>query len=208
MNILITCPLPLEFNVARNQLGLKEVTAKKDKPRVAKKENITLVCTGIGKINTLLHLYEYLTLNHPDLVIETGTCGSVNPKIGINHIISSYKCMDFFNIGSLNVHYVENKERIESMLEPILLSEYVIASMEKSVVSKEDSYKIADSGADIVTWETSSVFAICNKLNIPVVAIRGVTDMCNNNTFKDFKLNRVEVCKKLYNSVKTLCMSI
>lgn len=208
MNIVITCALPVEFNEARNQFGLKEITTKKDSPRIGIKDNITIICTGIGKLNTVISLFKYLADNKPGIVIDSGTCGSLCSEIKISDIVVSNNCRDYFNINNPNKLYSYKKETIESLIPSIIVSDYIMASLEESIISDNFKRVLLDKGASLVSWETSSVFAVCDNLGIPYVSIRGVTDMCNGNTYRDFKLNKHEVCKKLYNSVKTICISI
>lgn len=208
MNILITCALPVEFNVARNQLGLRETTNRKDRPRIGIRKNISLIYTGIGKINTAISLYEYLKVSSPHLVIDSGTCGSLRSDIKIGDIIVSNRCLNYFNINNSDKLYSSKKEGIEPILPSIRVDDYIIASIEDSITTDDFKTKLVGNDASVVSWETSSVFAVCDKIGIPCISIRGVTDMCDGYTYKDFKLNKVEVCKKLYNFVKTHCMSI
>lgn len=209
MRILLTCALPTEFNEARNQLSLREITSKKDRPRIAISDNITLLCTGIGKINTLVSLLSYLVENTPDIVIDTGTCGSLVPDISVMDIIISIESIDFYSQLFMGESVkMDNIEEIKNILPGINIGSEVVASIESSITNSQERDELSKTGASIVTWETSSVFSFCSKLKIPFLSIRGVTDSCNENTFIEFKAIKVVLCKKLYNSVKMICMGI
>ncbi len=208
MKIVITCALPLEFNEARNQLGLKEITTKSDSPRIALSGGIHLVYTGIGKANTTINLFDYLKAVKPDLVIDSGTCGSLTDNIIPLDIVVSTASIEFYSYNLRGRSFLGDKPIIKALLSEIEISDHLVASIEDSVVSQEHKKKLLDNGASIVTWETSTIFCLCAKFDIPFVSIRGVTDSCNESTHMDFKKNRVEVCKILYNSVKKLCKGI
>lgn len=207
MKIVLSCALSTEFNEARNQLSLKEITTKKDLPRIAEKGDLALIYTGIGKVNTVLNLSSYLVKNRPDLVIDTGTCGSLTDNLKPLEIIYSYKAFEYYDIDNRGRLY-DNVPRALELLPSYYINTNILATVEKSITSEKDRKRLHDGGAVAVTWETSAVFALCEKFNIPAISIRGVTDSCNEDTFKDFKLNGVNVCKKLYNSVKTFVISI
>lgn len=207
MRIVLTCALSTEFNEARNQLGLKEFTSKKDLPRIASKGELSLVYTGIGKVNTILNLSDYLISTRPGLVIDTGTCGSLTDALKPLDILYSYKSLEYYDIEKRG-KLINNIELVTPILPAYYLNKNTVATIEKSICSTTDREKLHGSGAVAVTWETSAVFALCERLSIPALSIRGVTDSCNVDTFKDFKTNGVKVCKKLYNSVKTFIISI
>ncbi len=209
MKILICCALPLEFNEARNQLKLKELTTKKDLPRIASSGNIDLLCTGPGKVNSSVNLYSYLLNNNPDLVIDTGTCGSLSEKIKTMEIVVSGNAIEFFSPEITGSKIVNNcLEDVKKILPKIIFDDITIATLEDKVNNINIVNKLIKQETSVVTWETSSIFYVCSKLKIPFISIRGVTDSCNENTDIDFKANRIVLCKKLYNYVKNLCIGI
>lgn len=211
MIILISCALPSEFNEARNQIGLKEITTKKDRPRIAIKDNITLICTGIGKINSIISLQSAISELQikPDIIIDTGTCGSLENKFKIFDIITSVDVVDFYNLETPG-NCIKNREtkKIVELLPKLTIGIEVIASIEKNIVCELEREYLIKNRCNIVTWETSSIFSYCLKFNIPFISIRAVTDYCNDNTFKNFKENCTTACKKLYNYVKINCIGI
>ncbi|QEN03761.1 hypothetical protein EW093_03280 [Thiospirochaeta perfilievii] len=208
MEIVITCALPFEFNSAKNELGLREETLKGDLPRVAKKDHVTLIYTGLGKVNTLINLYENL-LNLKDLVvIDTGTCGSLNNKLHPLDIVTINRSLEFYNYETVGKKYSIKKEGLLTIFNNLEFDDYINASIEDSVSDPKKRNLLVDRGCSVVSWETSSVFEVCNKLKIPCFSKRVITDNCDENTFKDFKNNKSEACKKLYISVKKLCKGI
>lgn len=206
MNIVITTALPPEFNAARNALGLEEYTKKGELPRIAERGNISLILTSMGRDNAYKYLSNLLEKRRVDLVIDTGTCGSLIDDIDIGDIVFSQKVLTFDS----SLQYEDVIESSEPLVNELIGSRKVgcVSSVDKSITATEDRILLRDSGADIVTWETAGVFSAAKKHSIPFFSIRGVTDRCNGETFMDFKKNRVEVCKKLYNSVKILCKGI
>lgn len=208
MKIIITCALLLEFNEARNQLGLKEITEKSDIPRIAVNGDIHLVYSGIGKVNTVVNLFGYLKNIKPDLVVDSGTCGSLIETLVPLDIVVSTESIEFFSYNLRGHNFSCNKSGIRDIIPGIVIDDYIVASIEDSVITPEHKKKLLDNGTSVVTWETSAIFSLCNKLQVPFVSIRGVTDSCNEHTHQDFKINRKELCKKIYNSIKMLCKGI
>ncbi|MBN2616786.1 MAG: hypothetical protein JXR64_00595 [Spirochaetales bacterium] len=208
MNILITCSLQFEFNEARNQLNLTEITSKKDIPRIAKKENITLLYTGIGKINAMSSLFEHLSKNSYDLVIDTGLAGSLNEKIEVKSIVICNQAIDFFADGYINQKVKFSEEFLKDLYSSIKITNYIVGSIETTVKNGYVKEQLIESEVDIVTWETSSIFKVCNQFNTNCLSIRAISDCCDENTEVSFKENKVELCKILYNYLKILCKSV
>lgn len=210
-NILITCPLPLEFNEARNQLGLKEITTKKEHPRIAKGKGIILILSGIGKINSIISVNDILKKleNKPDIVIDTGTCGAISKDIKIFDLVTSITAIDYYNIDMKGLLIKNcNIELLNDIIPKLNIGRRVVSSIENSINKEEMRDKLYKKGSDIVTWETSAIFSLCKKENIPFVSIRVVSDNCNQDTYEDFKVNALEGCKKLYNYIKNICSGI
>ena len=77
-NILIHCAMNKEADQIASKLELIKVN-----DNLYKKENKTLIVTGIGKQKTAIGITKYLENNpKPDLIINIGYAGANNQKIG------------------------------------------------------------------------------------------------------------------------------
>ena len=77
--VLFVIAMEKEAIDIKNKLGLEKV-----QDNMYRKENISLLVTGIGKQQTAIRLTQYLehTQNKPDVIINIGYAGSTNSKIG------------------------------------------------------------------------------------------------------------------------------
>lgn len=209
MKILITCGLKSEYNEARNNLSLRETTIGKTFPRISEGKGLILVWTGIGKVNTAITLLRYIDSFKPDLIIDSGTCGSVSQLYNIKDIVISLESQEFFSISSPNETYSNlTLEEFNYLLNLKVTKTSKIASIEDSIDSDDKRYSLQKYECDCVSWESSTVFKIALQNKIKVISIRGVTDLCNNNTFNDFKKNRLVVCKRVYNYINDVLKNV
>lgn len=76
--ILIICAMEKESKTIAQELKLQKVTET-----IFKKNNISLLISGIGKQKTAINLTKYLCENiKPDLIVNIGYAGSTDIKIG------------------------------------------------------------------------------------------------------------------------------
>ena len=77
--ILFVIAMEKEAINITKKLGLEKI-----KDGIYRKENISLLITGIGKQQTAIRLTQYLerAKNKPDIIINMGYAGSTNSKIG------------------------------------------------------------------------------------------------------------------------------
>lgn len=208
MKIVIVTALPPEFNVARNELGLKEITNKKDRPRIAEGRDITLVLTGMGRDMAYDNLKVVLENREAHIIIDSGTCGSLVDYLNIGDIVYSREILDISESLEVQGRVKNIESPIENIIENFTGREFVLASVDKNITEEGQRESLKQLGAQVVAWETIGIMNIAKEYGTPALSIRGVTDSCNGETYKDFRGNSLEVCKKLYNSVKILCKGI
>ena len=165
-NILFVCAMKKEAIDITNKLGLKKISEN-----VYRKENITMLITGIGKQRTAISIMEYLGQNEkPDLIINVGYAGSTDLKIGewvnITKVYNyewdipgeeKYSMQDFGN-QTLEVLNDKEIEKVECY------------SSESFVTSTTLEGHIA------FDMELHSIALICDMYKIPLMSLKKISD--------------------------------
>ena len=166
----------------------KELRLEKINDRVYKKDNISLIITGIGKELTAINLVKYLENcdNKPDIIINMGYTGSTSSKIGewVN-VSNSYNYE--WNIPGEQRYEIEgyNKDIIEK-IEDDKIKNIPCYSAESFVTS-------TDIKEDVVfDMELHSIYLICNIYNIKLISLKKVSDNLNlEDYYKNINIKEV-----------------
>jgi nucleoside phosphorylase len=216
MKILVICPVPPEFKECCNELSLK---AHKRTGKMENKDNnsfiITALHTGPGEKNVKKRLGNSIMEYKPDLIIDSGSCCSLDNRINIGDIIiaeESYKfreriykksfisCMESEKAGRwfLKITRIAEK-RGNKVIKGVQVTDSFVFKSEKTKNRILNSVK-----AHAYNWETSSVFDLSDDYKIPAVSFRIVTDLGNNSFAADFFRNIKVQSKRLYSFLKVL----
>ena len=126
-----------------------------------------------------------LVIHKPDLHLMLGTCGGVSGNPGIGGLMfaaraAQYDCIDrlcqssAFFYGSFDVH-IDNTW-IENTLERRGLFGGMIATADQDIDFGVRTALTAH-GADVADWESAAVALVCHHNRVPVLLIRGVSDI-------------------------------
>lgn len=167
--ILIVCAMQKEAILIANELNMNNI-----KENIWKKNNISLLISGIGKQRTAISLTKYLCENKiPELIINIGYAGSTDIKIGkwVN-IIKSYNYeweipgeekYSFLDFGNEKLSEIkdENIQKVECY------------SSESFVTSTNLKGHIA------FDMELHSLAVICDMYNIELISLKKISDNLN-----------------------------
>ena len=210
MKILLICPIPPEFKKCCNQLSLKE-NKEKIKTNTINNINILAVQTGPGKKNILKNLQSSIDECKPDLIIDTGSCCSLDNEIKIGSIIIAYESYQYIEKSLVSSFLKGKKDKwLDKILKISELEKLKINSgiqvcgsfVLKSGEKKKEIKNVIN--AEAFNWETAYVYEISASNKIPAISIRIVTDYGNKKALKDFFKNIKEQSKKLYKFIKIL----
>ena len=169
---------------------------------------------GHGKVNFFSNTGHYLRkYKGIKEVIALGTCGSLNEKLQVGHIVIGRASVEH----DKKIHAPEGElpkffphkdwlERIKGhLVEMPFCSLGVIASGDEDILSRERALELRNqTGADVVAWEGAGGAKACQKAKVNYIEIRGVTDrpcqsyqVSPNQLRKIFKENLPQVMKKL-----------
>lgn len=180
----------------------KELGLEKIKDGIYRKENISLLITGIGKQQTAIRLTQYLerAKNKPDIIINMGYAGSTNSKIGewVN-VSKSYNYE--WNIPGEQQYVIEGFEKnmikLLSQLDSSIRGETKILHKdnikELPCYSAESFVTSTDIKDDVLfDMELHSIYLICCIYGIELVALKKVSDNLNlEDYYKNIDMKNV-----------------
>ncbi|WCL49867.1 5'-methylthioadenosine/S-adenosylhomocysteine nucleosidase family protein [Leptospira sp. GIMC2001] len=140
---IIHLALPAEAKTLRNRLGLKKIRSIR-KMEIFQKENLSLVVSGVGKVNTAVAIASVSSLypQSSDYYLNLGICGSCRSDQLVGEAFMVSKCTD---IGTGRSYYPD-------LISSSPWKSASIASFDKPVIG------IAPDGYDLVDMEASAFF--------------------------------------------------
>lgn len=180
----------------------KELGLEKIKDGIYRKENISLLVTGIGKQQTAIRLTQYLerAKNKPDIIINMGYAGSTNSKIGewVN-VSKSYNYE--WNIPGEQQYVIEGFEKnmikLLSQLDSSIRGETKILhkdNIKELPCYSAESFVTSTNIKDDVLFdmELHSIYLICCIYGIELVALKKVSDNLNlEDYYKNIDMKNV-----------------
>lgn len=183
--ILFVIAMEKEAEEIANTLKLEKVENCK---KLFKKDNISLLITGIGKQQTAINLTKYLENNKnnlPDIIINIGYAGSTNTKIGTwVNVNKSYNYE--WNIPGEQRYEIDGftqdkLKNIDAKIEHLPC--YSAESFVTSTDIKEDV---------LFDMELHSIYLICCMYGIDLISLKKVSDNLNlDDYYKNIDMKEV-----------------
>jgi adenosylhomocysteine nucleosidase len=144
---------------------------------VAKKTDVSVLITGIGRMNAEKPVKENLTKKKPDLVFTCGFAGGLNPDLKIGDVVFEMP--------------VEIRDSQGSLLQERLVSAgakpakfFCADRIAITVVEKKRLRE--DVNADAVEMESAAIHAVCAEHGVPCATIRVISDTATEDLPLDF----------------------
>lgn len=174
-NILFVCAMKKEAELIAKKLKLDKL-----EENLYKKDNISLLITGIGKQKTAISLTKYLCENvKPQLIINVGYAGSTDIRVGEWACITrsynyeweipgeeKYSMLDFGN-QSLKIINFNGLKRVECY------------SAESFITKTNLKESIA------FDMELHSIAILCDMYKIPLLSLKKISDNLSLNDYYD-----------------------
>ena len=143
---------------------------------------ITYCQTGIGKVNAALAVYEALMQQHPDVVINVGTAGSVRHEVDSILLCSRFVDRDMEKCKDFGVDYAHDFHLQVSKIELFSLwdAKYTCNTGDSFVTQAIDN-------ADAFDMENFAVAALCKRKSIPFISVKYITDKIGENSVKHWE---------------------
>lgn len=202
--VLFVIAMEKEAKDIAKKLELNEIKNDKNNnynSKIYRKENITLLITGIGKQQTAINLTQYLENNKeniPDTIINVGYVGSTNTKIGA--WVSVDKIYNYeWNIPGEQRYSIDGFKDKNGIIK-------VIKNKQVKVLpcySAESFVTSTDIKDDVIfDMELHSIYLVCQMYNIKeLISLKKVSD---NLSLEDYynnidmkKVMELESCLEL-----------
>lgn len=202
--VLFVIAMEKEAKDIARKLELNEIKNDKNnnyKSKIFRKENISLLITGIGKQQTAINLTQYLENNKenfPDTIINVGYVGSTNTKIGA--WVSVDKIYNYeWNIPGEQRYSIDGFKDKNGIIK-------VIKNKQVKVLpcySAESFVTSTDIKDDVIfDMELHSIYLVCQMYNIKeLISLKKVSD---NLSLEDYynnidmkKVMELESCLEL-----------
>ena len=200
MNIWLITPVSREYHAAREVFGAKELPGRKGLYRCSALERggcaVKIIMTGPGE-KRVAGVLELFGSTPPDLVVDSGSCGSLNDSFGLGEIVRSSRVICETD------GYVADESDTGQFLSETCGRRGVLLDVENPVETLSSRELLRDRwGADVCTMESSAVCRWACERSVPWLSFRVVTDCCNEETRSLFKQNIRPFSLVLYDLIR------
>ena len=150
--------------------------------------------TGIGKMKTAVAVTEAILEYKPDMVLNIGTVGTFNHKVGDVLVCRKFKDRDLAKINIPGIlKYIDMSKDDLSSIYPKLADQPIYeCSTGDSFVTSPD-----EMDSDVCDMESFCIAYICKKYKIPFAAVKSVTDVVGSNSVKHWEDAMHDAVKRL-----------
>lgn len=208
MKIGIIGAMAQEIEILRNLMvepkvteiaGCKIFEGKINHTRVA------LLQSGIGKVAAAIGTTLLLQLTKPDLVINTGSAGGLDPSLNVGDILISTEVRHHdvdvtafgYEIGQLPanpVAFLPNTELVEFAKKEAQRAGFnvvsgLICSGDAFINGAEKVEEIRQNFPNVVAveMEAAAIAQVCHGFNVPFVVVRAVSDVADKESHLSFE---------------------
>lgn len=148
---------------------------------------VIYVETGIGKVNAAMHTMRAICEYHPDVVINLGSAGTLNHKVGDIIVCNRFVDRDLRKVVLDGV--ISEIEFDRDAINRIFLSEHLMDHAKLvGTCNTGDSFitEGTDIEGDVIDMESYAVADVCREMGIPFVAVKYVTDIVGQNSSQEW----------------------
>lgn len=141
------------------------------------------VRTGIGKVKSAFHLSEAMNQIQPDLVLNFGTAGTVNHRVGEVFVCSTFVDRDMQKLSDFGLEC-----EIDASA---LLAEkgYALDWNKSGCCNTGDGFltELEHVSGDVIDMEAYAQAFVCRSKGVPFVSVKYVTDIIGQNSVKHWE---------------------
>lgn len=166
---------------------------------------IVLLQSGIGKVSAAVGTTLLLQMTCPDMIINTGSAGGLDPSLNVGDILISTEVRHHdvdvsafgYEIGQLPANpaaYLPNEQLVELAKKETQKAGFNAIS---GLICSGDAFingaeKIADIRQNFpnvvaVEMEAAAIAQVCHAFNIPFVIVRAVSDVADKESHLSFE---------------------
>lgn len=143
--------------------------------------------TGIGKTRSAMKLTEALCNELPDLVLNMGTSGSYEHKVGDIFVCRRFIDRDYETVKLPGVEY--EIDMILTHKEQNILPDWLSTNGAIGTCNTGDSFitEIAAMDGDVVDMEAFAQAFVCREFAVPFISVKYITDIIGQNSVKHWE---------------------
>ncbi|CAL4326274.1 5'-methylthioadenosine/adenosylhomocysteine nucleosidase [Buchnera aphidicola] len=166
---------------------------------------IFLIQSGIGKVCASISTMNLIHLCNPDVIINSGSAGSLTSSLKIGDIIipkeTCYYDVDLTNFGYkigqipqypkkflINKIMFNSFKKQNTTIDHLNIMMGLIVSGD-SFIRKNMLIKNNFPSAIAVDMESTAIAQVCHKFTIPLIVVKSISDLSDNNATINFKKN-------------------
>ena len=139
---------------------------------------VIYVETGIGKVNAAMKTMRAICEYHPDVVINFGTAGTLNHKVGDVFVCNRFIDRDLRKVtldGVVSeIEFEKNKQFFPNAI-------YGTCNTGDSFITSG-----ADIEGDVIDMEAFGEAEVCREMGIPFISVKYVTDVVGQNSVESW----------------------
>lgn len=166
---------------------------------------VALLQSGIGKVAAAIGTTLLIQLTQPDVIINTGSAGGLDPNLNVGDILISTEVRHHdvdvtafgYEIGQLPANppaFSPNEQLVELAQKEAKKAGYnvvsgLICSGDAFINGKEKINEIRQNFPNIVAveMEAAAIAQVCHGFNLPFVIVRAVSDVADKESHLSFE---------------------
>lgn len=144
--------------------------------------------TGVGKVRAAMRTMRAVCEHHPDMVINFGTSGTLNRKVGDIVVCNKFIDRDLRKVVYDGVisEIVFDRDVINRLITINDLTDHTHSIW--GTCNTGDSFitQGADIEGDVIDMEAYGEADVCREMDIPFIAVKYVTDVVGQNSWQDW----------------------
>ena len=168
-------------------------------------KEVVLLKSGIGKVNAAMSTAILHESYQPDVIINTGSAGGLDPSLSIGDLVISDRVVhhdvdatafdyEFGQVPGMPFYYqadpklIEIVERSVQAIDQVKSKQGLIATGDSFVQKPEAVQKIQDNFSDVIAAEMEAVAIaqVCYQYQTPFVIIRALSDIAGRESAQSF----------------------
>ncbi len=155
-------------------------------------KEVIIAISGIGKVSAALTTQLLIDKYNPKFIFNFGTCGGMNKSVEILNYYLIDKCCQFdFDLRELDgvpLGYIQEYDTVyfdtyTDGLDFLKISR--VASADRFTNDVNDINAINEIGCSLRDMEAGAIAQVCTSNNVPLVMIKGISDVYGNGTAEE-----------------------
>lgn len=149
---------------------------------------IISIITGIGKAKAAMMLTKAILEENPDWVINVGTSGTLNHRVGDIFVCKRFIDRDFHTVQLPGIEF-EHNFHDELSLNKLIADWTSTNGSPNSTCNTGDSFvtQAKNLEGDVVDMEAFAQAMVCKAFHKPFIAVKYVTDVIGQNSVKHWE---------------------